>query len=90
MFTDAQGRNIEAELIKYDEPKNSVTIKRVGVRKEVTVPVTVFSKEDQQYIRDWGSLQALHDSRLKADIKRISKRDANESYGNLGVYRGGH
>ncbi len=81
VFTDSQGRNIEAELIKYDEPKNSVTIKRMGSRREMTVPITIFSEEDQKFIGDWGRLQALHDSRLKADIKRISKRDADESYG---------
>lgn len=79
IFVDAKGRSIEAELIRYDEPKKEVTIKRVGVRKEIRVPITVFSTKDQKYIREWGKLQVLHDSSFKVDIRRKNKLDSSRS-----------
>lgn len=65
IFTDAKGRNIEAELEKFEESSSTVTIKRAGSRQSMRVPLNIFSDKDQDYIRDWGRLQALHDSRFK-------------------------
>lgn len=48
-FTDSQGRKIEAELVGFSG--NSVIINRGG--KEFPVPVTMFSLEDQEYIKAW-------------------------------------
>ena len=61
VFTDAQGRSIEAELVKYDEGRKEVTIKRAGQRKTVSVPVSIFSADDQGYIREWGRGQSVLD-----------------------------
>lgn len=81
IFTDAQGRNIEAELEKFEESSSTVTIQRAGSRQSKRVPLSVFSDKDQAYIRDWGRLQALNDSRFKAVISKSSKRDSQKSYG---------
>ncbi len=48
-FTDAQGRRIEAELVSHSG--STVVIDRGG--KEFAVEVTMFSIDDQNYIRNW-------------------------------------
>ena len=48
-FTDAQGRKIEADLVSHSG--STVVIDRGG--KEFAVEVTMFSLDDQNYIRKW-------------------------------------
>lgn len=48
-FKDAKGRTIEAELVAHGG--DQVVINRSG--KEFVVPVSMFSIEDQAYIKDW-------------------------------------
>ena len=77
-FTDAKGRKIEAELVGFSG--DTVIINRGG--KEFPVPVTSFSLDDQQYIRDWISKNP-GSARFKfgfyADLEReqgVKQRDA--------------
>lgn len=51
MFTDAKGRQIEAELVAHAGEK--IVILRSG--KKFTVPITAFSQIDQKFIRAWIS-----------------------------------
>ena len=81
IFTDTKGRSIEAELEKFEESSSTVTIKKAGSRQSMRVPLSLFSEKDQAYIRDWGRLQALHDSRFDIDISKSSKRNADKSFG---------
>ncbi|MDH3982198.1 MAG: hypothetical protein OES84_04775 [Kiritimatiellaceae bacterium] len=83
VFTGAQGRSIEAELEKFNESRNEVSIKRAGQKRSVTVPISIFSQKDQDFIREWGRGQSILDKRLKADISRVNKRDADNCYGTL-------
>lgn len=76
-FTDNQGRTIEAELVGHSG--DTVVISRGG--KEFPVPVTNFSLDDQEYIRQWieanpGS--ARFRFRYYADLDQVdqSQRDA--------------
>lgn len=48
-FTDSSGRKIEAELVGYSG--NTVIINRGG--KEFPVSATIFSLDDQEYIKGW-------------------------------------
>lgn len=48
-FTDAKGRKIEAELVGFSG--TTVIISRSG--KEFPVPVSSFSIDDQEYIKNW-------------------------------------
>jgi hypothetical protein len=45
------------------------------------VQLTVFSEKDQDYILEWGRLQAMHDSRLDAVISKSSDKDGRLTYG---------
>lgn len=49
-FTDAKGRKIEAEITGAT-PDGKVEILRGG--KTITAPITLFSLDDQDYIRKW-------------------------------------
>lgn len=73
IFTDKDGRSIEAELVRYNDSKMLVTIKRAGSRREMNVPITIFSAADQKYIEMWGSTQDFQDRKLQADIRRMKK-----------------
>ena len=81
IFVDAQGRSIEAELLSFDEATNTATIKRTGARGSKKVPITIFSANDQKFIREWGKLQALQDKSLKVSISRVCTKDKDNTYG---------
>jgi len=81
IFTDVQGRTIEGELVNFDEAGSMVSIVRKGSRNAARVPISIFVEDDQEYIREWATLQAITDRRLKADIKRISDKDEGNTYG---------
>lgn len=80
IFVDTQGRSIEAELLKFEEATHTATIRRAGTKRPVRVPITIFSADDQQFIREWGTLQAIHDKRLKVLINRVSEKDTDNTY----------
>ncbi len=48
-FTDSKGRKIEAELVAHSG--SNIVINRSG--KEFSVPVAMFSIDDQQFIKNW-------------------------------------
>jgi hypothetical protein len=81
IFTDSQGRAIEAELLQFEESSQTVTIKRKGSRQSMRVQLNIFSKKDQDYILEWGRLQALHDSRFEAVISKSSDKDGRLTSG---------
>lgn len=79
-FTDAQGRVIDAKVISYDHVKGKVTIERKGRGGSTTVPTTIFSKEDREYIIAWSQNQAFLDKRfLKVEIGRKRKKNTKKS-----------
>ena len=49
VFTDAKGREINAELVAHSGEK--IVLNRAG--KKFTVPISMFSSADQVYIRNW-------------------------------------
>lgn len=81
IFTDLKGRSIEAKLVNYEADSNTVTIQRKGTKKTTRVSLSIFSKGDQKFVREWGKLQALQDSRLKAVIRRFSEKDKKNTRG---------
>ena len=50
-FLSADGKTMRGRVLRFDTRANEVTIERDN-KKVFTVPVTVFSKEDQGYILD--------------------------------------
>ena len=78
-FTDTQGREIKAELIRYDAIKKKVTIKRKG-KGNATVPISLFSEDDQKYIVAWDEGQEfLSDRKLKIKFNRHKKKNVDYS-----------
>ena len=79
-FTDAQGRKITAKIVFYNVDKDKVTIQLKGQRSNKTVPISIFSNEDQQYIKSWSEYQDFLNERvLKASFKRFKNKDENNS-----------
>ena len=75
MFKDAEGRTIEAVLIRYNQPDKTVTI-RPRKRSATTVPINMFSKEDQTYIIKESQRRAMLDTKqLSIDVNHIEKFD---------------
>ena len=52
-FIDTQGRAIEATITACDYSKNKVTLERAQDQRRVTVPINMFSRDDQAYIKEW-------------------------------------
>ncbi|MEM1297441.1 MAG: hypothetical protein AAGH89_18895, partial [Verrucomicrobiota bacterium] len=65
-FTDAKGRKIEAEILARSG-RDKIVIEREG--KEFTVPIGMFSIDDQIFIKEWIE-----------DNPEAVKLDANFSY----------
>jgi hypothetical protein len=70
MFTDAKGRQIEADLVAHAGEK--IVIERAG--KKFTLPVTAFSQRDQVYIMAWiaenpDAIDLDYKFRFYADLK---------------------
>jgi len=55
-FMSADGKTIRGKVVAFDENLNRVTIERDN-KKQATVPITVFSAEDQDYLRHWKDNQ---------------------------------
>ncbi|MCK4563878.1 MAG: hypothetical protein KAU94_04315 [Verrucomicrobia bacterium] len=66
-FTDVNGRSIKGQLMGFDAGSQVVTIKRED-NKTCRAPLAVFSKVDQQYIREQSLRQDF------ADVVRISTK----------------
>ena len=87
IFVDAKGRSLEAELLRYDETHHTVTVKPKG-KNATTVPISVFSKEDQDFIAEWGQNQAfLDENKLIISFNRIKKQNsgAGEEYNSMSL-----
>lgn len=72
-FTDAKGRQIEAELVAHSG--KNIVISAKG--KEFSVPITSFSAPDQEYINGWiaenpDAIDVDYKFRYYADHKRES------------------
>lgn len=77
-FTDSQGRTIEAELVSHSG--STVVINRSG--KEFAVEVTMFSLDDQNYIRKWieeNPDAVNYDFNYYVDLEKlkVSQQDAD-------------
>lgn len=78
-FTDAQGRTLSAELIRYNAKQKKVTLKCEG-KGIKTVPISIFSETDQSYIISWNKNQDfLSDKTLKIECHRIKKKNTDLS-----------
>lgn len=93
-FTSADGKTIRGKVIKYDGKQGTVMIERDN-RKRATVPVNVFSTEDQTYIREWNAAQSFtSDKLLKIDFdsetvkkwKEDIYKDIRDTEGNVEEY----
>ena len=96
-FTDKNDRKINAMIVKFDQRASKVTVKCENGRKS-TVPVDIFSTEDQTYIREWLLAQEfMNPSRFKIEIQKKkgekpappsdkSSRETNEMKGIESVF----
>ena len=76
-FLDTQGRTIRGRVMGYDDPLEMVIIERDNKRSS-KVSLSIFSGEDQQYIRAWGHNKSfLSTSLFKISAKRKEFRDKN-------------
>ena len=67
IFTDAQGRAIEARILSFDPVKGKAEIERKdGMR--VWVEPSLFSGDDQQYVKEWIAAYRV----LSEDCLRVS------------------
>ncbi len=69
-FTSADGKSIRGKVIEVDEQRRMITIERDD-KKQVTVPVDLFSGKDQNYILKWAATQS--DKREHASSQVCSK-----------------
>jgi hypothetical protein len=90
-FTSADGKTIRGKVIKYDGKRSTVMIERDN-RKRATVPVSVFSKGDQDYIKEWASSQSFlsnsllsirGDDVVKEKLKKEETRDVRYTDGSV-------
>ncbi|VGO11549.1 hypothetical protein PDESU_00094 [Pontiella desulfatans] len=69
-FTDQDGREIKAKLIKVDTRSGKITVERDD-RRKVTVPANIFSEADQAYIKEWLAAQNfLSNSKLRVNVDK--------------------
>ena len=72
-FMSADGKAIRGKIIKFEGKTGMVMIERDN-RKRATVPISVFSGDDQAYIREWSASQAfLSNSLLTIRCNDIEK-----------------
>ncbi len=73
IFTDAQGRAIEAKIIAYDSSKAKIRIERKDGGAFWVAP-SLFSQEDLKYIKEWVKAdQILSDDNLRIAFKKKTK-----------------
>ncbi len=76
VFTDEQGRAIEARVVDFDAVKGSVQLEREDGQR-FWVPPKLFSDDDQSYIKQWIAANRI----LSDDSLRISfDKDKVESF----------
>jgi hypothetical protein len=86
-FTDTKGRIIEGEIVKYDTGREMVSIK-CKKRGTKTVPIGIFSEEDQTYIISWNENQYfLSDRFLSVDVSRLKRKNKKRSHESDGMSR---
>ncbi len=79
-FMDSQGRSIRGRVLRYDAKKRAVTMERDN-KKVVTVPLSIFSDKDQEYVLAWEFNKVfLSESSFKITAKRKEVKDKDESY----------
>lgn len=79
------GRAIRGRVLRYDAKKRAVTMERDN-KKVVTVPLSIFSEKDQEYVLTWEFNKVfLSTSSFKIKAKRQSRKD--KSYGTLSSQR---
>jgi tetratricopeptide (TPR) repeat protein len=82
IFTDMQGRAIEAKLLEVDTSRKRIRLERTDGRK-VWVSPSLFSEEDKAYIQKWVRTQtAFTEKNLKISMERINEEvDSSVFYG---------
>lgn len=67
IFTDTEGREVEAQLLGVDGAQVHLRIKPSG---EYTLPMDTFSRDDREYIRMWRAFETIRqqDKRKFGDI----------------------
>ncbi|QBG47001.1 hypothetical protein EGM51_06185 [Verrucomicrobia bacterium S94] len=74
VFTDANGRSIEAKIVQLDPSGKKVTLERKN-RKTATIPVNMLSEEDQNYILSWEKKSATTQLAAKQESVVLSKKE---------------
>ncbi len=79
-FMDTEGRAIRGRILRYDARSEKVTIERDN-KRSTTVPITIFSKADQNYIIEWNAAKGFLSTsifKISCDDREISKRKEEE------------
>lgn len=80
VFTDKNGREIEAKIMHMDLKGTKITVQRKGSRKSTTVPVTVFNDETQAYIKSWAqNSDFLNKRMLSVEFRKKREKVADKS-----------
>ncbi len=66
---DVQGRSLEAKLLQVDNRRGMVELELRNTQRK-KVKVSIFSKADQEYFRDWHVVQEFQSARLKIEAKK--------------------
>ena len=78
IFTDTEGRAIEARIMSCDARSGKVTVERTNNRK-ITVASTIFSEADQAYIKEWNSAQGfLSNSKFRISVQKKKGKTGND------------
>lgn len=80
-FTTTDGRSLEATILQHNDRNGKIQIERPDGKKIWTLP-TVFTEEDQQYVRQWIVVDEFMSS-IKFKISGQSKKDTRISYKNV-------
>ncbi|WP_372798468.1 hypothetical protein [Pontiella sp.] len=73
-FTDKEGREIRAKIVKSDARSGKVTLLRDN-GKRATVPAQVFSDDDVAYIREWSAASQFQmNSKFKIKVDEEKKK----------------
>jgi len=81
-FSDKSGREIKAEIVKVDLRAKTVTLKPEN-KATVSVPIDIFSEEDQAYIRQWQQtppIQLQKSSKEKSVLTTSKVKEIAEKY----------
>ncbi len=78
IFTDKEDRAVEAKVVHFDARSGKVTLESRKHRKS-TVSISIFSEEDQVYIKEWLSVRNfLSSSKLRISVVK-KKEKATDS-----------